>query len=65
MKEIVKRINELSKISKCRKLTIDEEEERAKLRKIYIDGFKKNFKSQMDNVYVKELDGSVTKLTGE
>lgn len=63
MDETIKRINELAKLAKTRKLTKKEELERTKLREEYIKGFRNNFKSQMENVYIKEKDGSVTKLT--
>ena len=60
--ERIERINELSKISKERKLTEAELKEQQELRKQYIENFKSNFKTQMKNVYIKEEDGSLTQV---
>lgn len=62
---MIKRINELSKLSKERNLTPEELKEQQKLRKQYIENFKSNFKTQMKNVYIKEEDGSLTKVVNE
>ena len=62
---MIDRINELSKISKERSLTPEELKEQQELRKQYIENFKNNFKSQMTNVYIKEEDGSLTKVVNE
>lgn len=59
---MIERINELSKISKERKLTEAEIKEQQELRKQYIEKFKSNFKTQMKNVYIKEEDGSLTQV---
>jgi 5-formyltetrahydrofolate cyclo-ligase len=59
---MIERINELSKISKERKLTEAELKEQQELRKQYIEKFKLNFKTQMKNVYIKEEDGSLTQV---
>lgn len=59
---MIDRINELSKISKERKLTEAELKEQQELRKQYIENFKSNFKTQMKNVYIKEEDGSLTQV---
>ena len=59
---MIERINELSKISKERKLTEAELKEQQELRKQYIENFKLNFKTQMKNVYIKEEDGSLTQV---
>lgn len=59
---MIDRINELSKISKERKLTEAELKEQQELRKQYIENFKSNFKNQMKNVYIKEEDGSLTQV---
>ena len=59
---MIERINELSKISKERKLTEAEIKEQQELRKQYIENFKSNFKTQMKNVYIKEEDGSLTQV---
>lgn len=62
---MIERINELSKISKERKLTEAELKEQQELRKQYIENFKSNFKTQMKNVYIKEEDGSLTKVVND
>lgn len=62
---MIERINELSKLSKERSLTPEELKEQQELRKQYIEKFKNNFKSQMTNVYIKEEDGSLTKVVNE
>ena len=62
---MIERINELSKLSKERNLTEAELKEQQELRKQYIEKFKNNFKSQMTNVYIKEEDGSLTKVVNE
>lgn len=62
---MIERINELSKLSKERNLTPEELKEQQKLRKQYIENFKSNFKTQMKNVYIKEEDGSLTKVVNE
>ena len=59
---MIERINELSKLSKERKLTEAELKEQQELRKQYIENFKSNFKTQMKNVYIKEEDGSLTQV---
>lgn len=59
---MIERINELSKISKERKLTEAELKEQQELRKQYIEKFKSSFKTQMKNVYIKEEDGSLTQV---
>lgn len=59
--EDIKRINELYHKSKSAEgLTEEEKEEQARLRRAYIDDFKKNLKSQLDNIDIKEKDGSIT-----
>lgn len=62
---MIERINELSKISKERNLTEAELNEQKELRKQYIESFKSNFRKQMKNVYIKEEDGSLTKVVNE
>lgn len=62
---MIERINELSKLSKERSLTPEELKEQQELRKQYIENFKNNFKSQMTNLYIKEEDGSLTKVVNE
>jgi uncharacterized protein YnzC (UPF0291/DUF896 family) len=60
--EVIARINELAKLAKERPLTEEELEERAKLRRIYIDNVKANLIGQLDNTYIVSPDGTKTKL---
>ena len=50
---LTKRINELYKKSKEEGLTEAEKEEQAKLRRIYIDRVKANFRVQLEGVELK------------
>jgi len=50
MDDIIKRINELYKKSKEEGLNDDEKIEQEKLRRIYIDNVKANFKVQLNGV---------------
>lgn len=58
--EGIKRINELYHKSKSVGLTEAEKEEQAKLRRQYIDDFKRNLKGALENVDIKEADGTIT-----
>lgn len=60
--EMIARINVLSKKSKTEGLTEAEKEEQQELRRAYIDAFKKNLRSQLNNIDVQEADGSITNL---
>ena len=58
----LKRINELAAIAKERELTKDEIEERAQLRKDYIEEFRAGARQILDNTYVQTPDGKKHKL---
>ncbi len=60
--EKVERINYLAKKSKSEGLTDAEKAEQDNLRKEYIASWKCGLKSTLESVYIKEEDGSVTKL---
>ena len=62
MEEVISRINELAALAKQRDLTPEEQDERQKLTRKYIDSFKASLTAQLDNVYFVEKDGSQTKL---
>lgn len=49
-KNKIKRINELAKISKTTGLNQKEKEEQKILRREYIDSFKNNLRSTLDNI---------------
>ena len=61
--EVIARINELAAKNKAEGLTEAELEERAKLRRIYIDNVTGNLKGQLDNTYIMRPDGSKEKLS--
>lgn len=56
----VKRINELYKKSKNEGLTPEEATEQATLRRQYVEDFKKNLCGAIENIDIKEKDGSIT-----
>ena len=56
MEDIVKKINEFSKIAKERELTEEEAKEREKYRRMYIDKFKESVRGHLDNVKVVRVD---------
>ena len=59
----IKRINELSRLSKQRELTDEEKVERAALRQEYVNSVLGDLKNQLDNTYVMDEKGNKTKLT--
>ena len=56
------RINELARLAKERDLTAEETEERAQLRKEYIDEWRRGAEQILDNTYIVTPDGKKTKL---
>lgn len=58
----INRINELYRKSKAEGLTEAEKKEQAVLRREYIDSFKRNLRGQLNNIQIKEPDGSITDL---
>ena len=58
----VARINELYHKSKAEGLTAEELKEQQILRKEYVDSFKMNLRGQLNNISIKEKDGSITNL---
>ena len=63
MNKVIARINELAKKAKTVGLNEEELEERAKLRRIYIDNVTGNLKGQLDNTYILRPDGTKEKVT--
>ena len=59
---VIARINELAAKNKTDGLTEEELEERAKLRRIYIDNVTGNLKGQLDNTYIVRPDGTKEKV---
>ena len=60
--ERIERINELYLKSKTEGLTDAEKQEQQILRKEFIDSFRRNLRGQLDNISIKEADGSITNL---
>lgn len=58
----IDRINALAHKAKSVGLTEEEKKEQAELRKEYLAAVRQNLKAQLDNIDVKEKDGSVTNL---
>lgn len=58
----IARINELARKAKSTGLTDEEKKEQAQLRQEYIAAIRKNMRAQLDNIDIKEKDGSVTNL---
>lgn len=57
----IQRINELARKSKTIEgLTEAELAEQATLRRAYIDSIRKNIRSQLENIDIREADGSIT-----
>ena len=61
-KSDIERINELAKKKKTVGLTPLELEEQSRLRRQYIEDFKKNLKAALDQVYIEREDGTYEKL---
>ena len=58
----IARINELYHKSKAEGLSEEELKEQQILRREYIDSFKRNLRSQLNNISIQEEDGSITDL---
>lgn len=58
MNEVIARINALAKKAKEGPLTEEEQAERDKLRRIYIDSVKANLVGQLENTYILQPDGT-------
>lgn len=66
MLTVLPRINALAAKAKSPEgLTDDEKMERDELRKIYLQAFRENFKTQLDNTYIVSPDGTKKKLTNK
>ena len=61
-KEDIDRINELARKAKTACLTPEENEERAVLRRAYIDSVVGDLRQQLDNTYIVDSKGNKRKL---
>lgn len=59
----IDRINTLAHKAKSVGLTEEEKKERDALRKEYIATIRMNLRNQLDNINIKEEDGSITNLS--
>ena len=58
----IERINELARKAKTEGLTPEEKEEQAALRAEYIANIRANLGAQLDNIDIKEPDGTIVNL---
>lgn len=58
----IDRINELARKSKAEGLTGEEKMEQAALRQEYIAAIRRNLRGQLDQIDVKEKDGTIVNL---
>jgi len=58
----ITRINELYHKSKAEGLTDEERREQQILRREYVEDFKRNLRCQLNQISIKEKDGSITNL---
>ena len=59
----IDRINELARLAKQRELTQEEQTERAKLRREYIDAYVGNLRATLENTVIVRPDGTKEKIT--
>ena len=60
--EKIKRINELYHKSKAEGLTEAEKKEQKSLRQEYIEAFRENLRGQLNQISIKEKDGTIINL---
>lgn len=60
--EKIRRINELYHKSKAEGLSEEEKKEQKILRQEYIESFRKNLRGQLNNISIKEKDGTIVNL---
>ncbi len=58
----IDRINELAKLAKERELTNEEASEREILRREYIEEWRNSTKAVLENVYIDDGKGNISKL---
>lgn len=59
---LIARINELARKSKTEGLSEEEKAEQADLRQKYLANFRANFRNQLNNIDVKQADGTIINL---
>lgn len=58
----IDRLSELSRLARQRTLTMQEQDERAALRREYVDAVKASLTAQLDNTYLVDEAGNKHKL---
>ena len=58
--DILKRINELAKKKREEGLSAEETQEQKELYKVYLGSIRSQFQATLDNVSIKEADGTLT-----
>lgn len=58
----IDRINELARLAKQRELTLEEQDERQKLRREYIDAFKASLVGTLESTYIVDEKGNKKKI---
>lgn len=61
-KEQIDRINQLARKSKAEGLTLEEKQEQAHLRRLYIDAVKASLVGQLEHTYIVDEKGNKRKL---
>ena len=56
MQNIIKKINEFSKLAKERELTEEEKKEREKYRKMYMEKFRESVRGHLESIKVVRVD---------
>ena len=58
----MERINELTRLSRLRELTKEEQAERGELRRMYIESMKQSLRTQIDRIRIVDEKGNQTKI---
>ena len=56
MEDIIKKVNEFSKLARERELTEEEKKEREKYRKMYMEKFKESMRGHLDSIKIVRVD---------
>lgn len=58
----IQRINELTRLARQRELTDKEQEERAQLRKKYVESMKQSLRGHIESIRIVDEQGNQTKI---
>lgn len=56
MEDIIKKVNEFSRLARERELTEEEKKEREKYRKMYMEKFKESVRGHLDSIKIVRVD---------